>query len=254
MKKIAVLLILLCTLITGCSKGEESNSFEKYMEEGKRAIASDEYEVASKFFSLAIEENNEDTEAKALYNQSNNLVEALQSIEDEKYDEAIQLCDAVEKISSKSNMIKDVAKSLKEECNTLLKKSKEEYDEEISTNTTAYKKSYYLDCLNTIEENYKYAYDDLISGVEIREMLGQEYSQWDKTLNEIWYVLKEQLPTDEIKSLTSNQKSWIKTKEADADFAQEEGGTGSLGLEMRADSLLESTKERCYYLVYNYMI
>jgi len=253
MKKIAVLLILLSTLITGCSKNEESNSFERYMEEGKRAIASDEYEVASKFFSLAIEENNKDTEAKALYNQSNNLVEALQSIEDEKYDEAIQLCDAAEKISSKSNMIKDVAKSLKEECNTLLKKSKEEYDEEISANTISLKKSYYLDCLNAIEENYKYAYDDLISGVELREMLGQEYSQWDKALNEIWYVLKEQLPTDEIKSLTINQKSWIKTKEEDADFAQEEGGTGSLGLEMRADSLLESTKERCYYLVYNYM-
>ncbi|MDZ4910641.1 DUF1311 domain-containing protein, partial [Clostridium perfringens] len=137
-----------------------------------------------------------------------------------------------------SNMIKEVAKSLKEECNTLLKKSKEEYDEEINANTINLKKSYYLDCLNTIEENYKYAYDDLISGVELREMLGQEYSQWDKTLNEIWSVLKEQLPNEEIKGLTQNQKTWIKTKKADADFAQEEGGTGTLGLEMRADSLL----------------
>ncbi|MCC3866710.1 lysozyme inhibitor LprI family protein [Terrisporobacter mayombei] len=254
MKKISVLLILLSTLITGCSKNKESDSFERYMEEGKRAIASDEYEVASKFFSLATKENNEDTEAKALYNQSNNLVEVLQSIEDEKYDVAIQLCDTVEKISSKSSIIKDVAKSLKEECNTLLKKSKEDSEEEINTNTTISKKTYYLDSLNAIEENYKYAYDDFISEVELSEMLGKEYSQWDKILNEIWSVLKEQLPDEEIKGLTRNQKTWIKTKEADADFAQEEGGTGTLGLEMKADSLLQSTKERCYYLVYNYMI
>lgn len=106
MNKIAVLLILVSTFITGCSKNKELNSFERYIEEGKRAIASDEYEVANKFFLLAIEENNKDTEAKALYKQSSNLVEALQSIESEKYDVAIQLCDDVEKISSKSNIIK----------------------------------------------------------------------------------------------------------------------------------------------------
>lgn len=253
MKKVTVLLILLSTFITGCSKNKESNSFGRYMEEGKRAIASDEYEVANKFFSLAIEEDNKDIEAKALYNQSNNLVEALQSIEDEKYDVAIQLCDAVEKTSSKSNLIKDVAKSLKEECKTLLKKSKDDSEEEISIGSTISKKSYYLDSLNAIEESYKYAYDDLISGVELREILGKEYSQWNKALNEIWSILEEQLPNEEIKGLARNQKKWLKTKEADADFAQEEGGTGTVGLEMRADSLLESTKERCYYLVYNYM-
>ncbi|WP_434796350.1 lysozyme inhibitor LprI family protein [Terrisporobacter vanillatitrophus] len=253
MKKVAVLLILLSTLITGCSKNKESNSFERYMEEGKRAVASEEYEVANKFFLLAMEENNKDTEAKALYNQSKNLVEVLKSIEDEKYDVAIQLCDAIEKVSSKSNIIKDVAKSLKEECSTLLEKLKEEAEEEISTRTITYKKTYYLNYLNTIDKNYKDAYDNVVAGAGLRKILEEEYSQWDEALNEILSVLKEQLPSDEMKSLTNSQKSWIKIREEDADLAQEEGGTGTLGLEMRADYLLETTKERCYYLVYDYM-
>ncbi|WP_343348897.1 lysozyme inhibitor LprI family protein [Terrisporobacter petrolearius] len=253
MKKIAVLLILLSTFITGCSKNKELNSFQRYMEEGKRAIASDEYEIANKFFSLAIEENNKDTEAKALYKQSSNLVEALQSIENEKYDVSIQLCDATENVSSRSNIIKDVAKSLKEECKTLLKKSKEDFEDEGSINTIISKKLYYLDSLNAIEKNYKYAYDNLIWGVELREILGKEYLQWNTALNEIWSILEEQLANEEIKGLERDQKIWLKTKEADADFSQEEGGTKTLGLKMKADSLLESTKERCYYLVYNYM-
>lgn len=134
-----------------------------------------------------------------------------------------------------------------------MKKSKEDSEDEVSINTTNSKKLYYLDSLNAIEENYKHAYDDLRWGVELREILGKEYSQWNTVLNEIWSILEEQLPNEEITGLEQNQKIWLKTKEADADVAQEEGGTETLGLQMRADSLLESTKERCYYLVYNYM-
>ena len=71
MKKLLSLLVVCCILITGCQKSEESSSFDKYMEEGKTAVASEQYEKALKFFSLAKEEKADDIEANALYNQSN---------------------------------------------------------------------------------------------------------------------------------------------------------------------------------------
>ena len=70
MKKLLSLLVVCCILITGCQKSEESSSFDKYMEEGKTAVASEQYEKALKFFSLAKEEKSDDIEANALYNQS----------------------------------------------------------------------------------------------------------------------------------------------------------------------------------------
>ncbi|WP_419727589.1 hypothetical protein [Terrisporobacter petrolearius] len=41
--------------------------------------------------------------------------------------------------------------------------------------------------MNAIEENYKHAYDDFIWVVELREILGKEYSQWNTALKEICY-------------------------------------------------------------------
>ena len=93
----------------GVSKSEKSSSFDKYMEEGKTAVASEQYEKALKFFSLAKEEKADDIEANALYNQSNNLVEAIKLKIDKKYDVAIQLCDVIEKMSSESSVIKEAA-------------------------------------------------------------------------------------------------------------------------------------------------
>ena len=138
MKKVLGLLVVCCILITGCQKSEESTSFDKYMEEGKTAVASEQYEKALKFFSLAKEEKADDTEANSLYNQSNNLVEAIKSKNDKKYDVAIQLCNLIEKMSSKSSIIKEAAKSLKNECDTLSKKEdeKETVSEQTNTNVS----------------------------------------------------------------------------------------------------------------------
>ena len=75
--------------ITGCSKND-NQSFEKYMEEGKIAIANQEYDKALNFFTLALEENKDDTDVKSLYNQTKNLVEAIDSKEKKNY--TIEFC------------------------------------------------------------------------------------------------------------------------------------------------------------------
>lgn len=261
MKKLLSLLVVCCILITGCQKSEESSSFDKYMEEGKTAVASEQYEKALKFFSLAKEEKADDIEANALYNQSNNLVEAIKSKNDQKYDVAIQLCDVIEKMSSESSVIKEAAKSLKDECDTLYKKetASEQTNNNVSNNSAnnhtstdnSTPKYYYLNRLNNIKSNYANAYDNLVSTSEIREMASREYSDWDNLLNQIWGTLKEQLPSSVMRNLTTEQKSWIKQKEARAKELSSQPGTMSL---IESTSYLsETTKERCYYLVNNYM-
>lgn len=265
MKKLLSLLVVCCILITGCQKSEESSSFDKYMEEGKTAVASEQYEKALKFFSLAKEEKADDIEANALYNQSNNLVEVIKSKNDQKYDVAIQLCDVIEKMSSESSVIKEAAKSLKDECDTLSKKEDEKETASEQTNNNVSNNSinnhtntdnstpkyYYLNRLNNIRANYANAYDNLVSTSEIREMASREYSDWDNLLNQIWGTLKEQLPTSVMRNLTTEQKSWIKQKEARAKELSSQPGT--ISLIESASYLAETTKERCYYLVNNYM-
>lgn len=56
------------------------------MEEGKMEIANQEYEKALNFFNLAKEEK-EDEEVNLLYNQTNSLVEAIDSKEKENKSE-----------------------------------------------------------------------------------------------------------------------------------------------------------------------
>ena len=54
-----------------------------------------------------------------------------------------------------------------------------------------------------------------------------------------------------MRNLTTEQKSWIKEKEARAKELSSQPGTMSL---IESTSYLsETTKERCYYLVNNYM-
>ncbi|WP_455539675.1 lysozyme inhibitor LprI family protein [Terrisporobacter sp.] len=253
MKKILSLIILCCFIVTGCQKGKESGSFDKYMKEGKEAVASEEYKQAMKFFQLAKEEKKDDAEANALYNQSNNLVEAIKCKKDKNYDFAIQLCNVVEKTNSESNAVKEAAKSLKDECDTLIKKEaqkaeKEEVDigkKQTKSNNEksnsdmhdSTPKYYYLDELKDIETKY----DNVGYDLSIDE---QAYSDWDNALNQIWATLKNQLPVGVMHNLTVEQKFWIKQKEAKAN---------ALSIDERINYLVEATKERCYYLVNNYV-
>ena len=122
MKKILVILTICILSITGCSKGD-NQSFEKYMEEGRIAVANQEYDKALNFFTLALEENKDDTDAKSLYNQTKNLVEAIDSKDKKNYTVAIQLCDVISNMESNTNIIKDAAENVKKESNELMEKA-----------------------------------------------------------------------------------------------------------------------------------
>lgn len=81
----------------------------------------------------------------------------------------------------------------------------------------------------------------------------QENERWDKALNEIYQVLKQQLPQAEMSKLKEEQRNWITLRDETAAkaAAKYEGGTAE-GLEYAA-TLAGVTRDRCYKLVELYM-
>lgn len=89
--------------------------------------------------------------------------------------------------------------------------------------------------------------------VEIREAETERYKRWDDALNEIYGVLKNELPAAEMAQLRQEQREWIAFRDEAAEEAasQFEGGTWESVQFVSSQANL--TKERCYQLVDLYM-
>lgn len=133
--------------------------------------------------------------------------------------------------------------------------NKETYNIDIKDKQVISQKHYYLSKLNELEiKEYNYMINENPqTTLEIMECTNNMYNMWDDLLNDIWGVLKEQLSSNEMKELTFLEKQWIKDKESDAEEAMNQYEGGTEGQIEYYSSLLNSTKERCYYLVENYM-
>lgn len=267
MKKILTLLITLMLLTTACSK-DENTSFEKYLEEGKIAIANEEYDKALNFFTLAKEEDSNNEELNSLYNQTNNLIEAIKSKENKQYTISIQLCETIESINSETNVIKDAAKKLKEECTNLMNEDKtsennttKEEDPSKQDNTPtqteqASTKQYYLDLLSSIQaEVSELENDENYTGTTagMNSLASLSYEKWDGALNKIYDELKNQLSSNEMETLKTKQKNWLKYRDEQAENNASEWEGGSFAPVEYGLTLANLTKERCYELVNQYM-
>ncbi|MGD6842449.1 lysozyme inhibitor LprI family protein [Bacillus infantis] len=87
----------------------------------------------------------------------------------------------------------------------------------------------------------------------MKKVENDRWEIWDDRLNEIYGVLQEQLPAEEMESLREEQRDWLKERDARALEAslKYEGGTQE-HLEYVA-VLANLTEERCYELVETYM-
>jgi len=116
------------------------------------------------------------------------------------------------------------------------------------------KKQTYIDKLDKIKVGLK-DLEKLYAGntFEMKSAAGLEYERWDAALNEIYGVLKTQLSKTEMSSLEKEEMQWIRDKEAKANAAAAEwaGGTGEQL--QYVSSVAQSTKDRCYQLVNEYM-
>jgi uncharacterized protein YecT (DUF1311 family) len=135
--------------------------------------------------------------------------------------------------------------------------SSPETSEQDDTVTKAEGKQAYVEKLDNIQKEldalpYKKESDKGVTNA-MKNYYGVAYEKYDDALNEIYAVLKKELSPDVMAELKSEQVKWIKEKEdkAEKERLKYEGGT----FENVAwyISLYESTKDRCYELVNEYM-
>ncbi|ANU15227.1 lipoprotein, putative [Planococcus halocryophilus Or1] len=91
------------------------------------------------------------------------------------------------------------------------------------------------------------------SDAEITQASYNQLKIWDDLLNEIYQTLKIELTETEFLELRDFQRAWIAKKERIADEARKDFAGGSWEVPVYNDAQLEETKERCYWLVMNYM-
>ena len=116
----------------------------------------------------------------------------------------------------------------------------------------------YINNLDNIEneilssQEYKNAATGVTSNMVV--LTDKEYNEWGGALNQIYNLLKQQLPSDEMKKLNKEEAQWATQKENKAKKSEEAQGAGSqLGNIAYKASLAHTTQSRCYELVYRYM-
>lgn len=164
-----------------------------------------------------------------------------------------------ESISNKNGKTNE-EDSNKTENNTISKvienqEDKSVKEDNVNTKTTQEsKKQIYNNKLDNIQLGLK-DLADLYAGntIEMKSAASQEYERWDKALNEIYGVLKQQLSTDDMSKLKKEQIKWISDRDDKAKKASLEYKNGTAEQLVYTSSLAQTTKERCYELVEKYM-
>lgn len=143
--------------------------------------------------------------------------------------------------------------STKDRCYELVNNYTTDSKIKINANKQDYKNK-----LDSIEKEIlsSQEYKNSESGIthDMLVLTDKEYNEWDKELNEIYGLLRQQLSSDEMKRLSKEETLWIKQKENRAKKSEELQGVGSqLGNVGYQASLAHSTQSRCYELAYRYM-
>eukprot|EP00130_Batrachochytrium_dendrobatidis_P008275 XP_006683150.1 hypothetical protein BATDEDRAFT_28709 [Batrachochytrium dendrobatidis JAM81] len=87
----------------------------------------------------------------------------------------------------------------------------------------------------------------------MKNYYGRSYEMYDKELNEIYALLKKELSPETMEDLKTEQIKWIEQKEETANEERLKYNGGTFENVAYYISLYESTKERCYELVNEYM-
>lgn len=136
--------------------------------------------------------------------------------------------------------------------------------EDTSNNVSAKKEDPYTNYEASLKEEYLKKLNDTKKETEelgaadsstyaLKKVENDRWDMWDELLNEIYEVLKEQLPSKEMEQLREEQRNWIKHRDDSALEAslKYKGGTQE-HLEY-VTVLANLTEERCYELVEDYM-
>ena len=91
--------------------------------------------------------------------------------------------------------------------------------------------------------------DSSLTQADLNRKSQEVYELWDSALNQLWDVLKQSKDSKEMEMLTSEQRVWIKEKEAAAKDAGALYEGGSMQPMVISQKAAELTKERVYQLL-----
>lgn len=205
---------------------------------------------------LETEENEAKAEKELRETIQKNIDKIKTLIVDKKYDEGVELINATLTLNVNDKESSELAK-LQQDIN-VAKSSKvdgAQNNNSNSNNSSNGKKQQYLNMLEEINKKsleLKPLYDSGVTSKMI-EAANVEYTFWDDALNDIWAVLKADMNESDFDILLDRQLSWLTIRDELAAEAESQGAGGTMGPLLKVDSLKESTKNRCYELVKNYM-
>ncbi|WP_410983749.1 lysozyme inhibitor LprI family protein [Bacillus cereus] len=106
--------------------------------------------------------------------------------------------------------------------------------------------------MSSLEKQEKHS-ENTVTTVDIRAEINNNYQLWDNKLNEIYRVLKNNMPANAFETLKSKQIAWIKAKESRVQAIINDPNNGTMALIEADEASYTMTKERCYELVNSYM-
>lgn len=161
-----ILTIILATGLYGCG----NSTAKKAVEEGKIAIASNEYDKAKNLFKLAMDEDG-GTENKETYDMLNSYLEAEKEYKDGNYDKALELLNSIKEVGDYQNLnddIKSLHKSIEE---------KEKIDKEYNNNIKKINELMEDGSLNKAKE--------LLDSINLKDLSDKQKSEVNKLKDEI---------------------------------------------------------------------
>jgi len=113
-KTLIILTTLLSLFLVSCSS---NNTSTKAVEEGKIALVSKEYDKAKDLFTLAVNENSKNTDAKSLLDLTTNYIDLLSVMDNAEFEKSNDLISKIES-NDKLDIIKDSFNETKNNINS----------------------------------------------------------------------------------------------------------------------------------------
>ncbi|WP_370294566.1 lysozyme inhibitor LprI family protein [Rossellomorea marisflavi] len=220
-KRIIIILVIgILASMTACKSSESSSTVQKQDETGEAKAEKADTTSDSKAES---KQESENQEADTAESENESSQETTSTSEDDATEESDQKGSQTEE-GSKTNL-----EGMQSQYVDKLDETKKTFEEENAA-------------LTGNESTY-----------ELKYIEDRRFDAWDAHLNEIYGVLKVNLPTDQFDQLKEEQRLWIKSRDTGAMEASETfKGTTSEHLEYSA-TLANLTEARCYDLVRTYM-
>ena len=197
MKKKLIITILTALLTISVLYGCGNSTAKKAVEEGKVAIASNEYDKAKNLFKLAINEGG-GTEDKETYDMLDGYLEAEKEYKDGNYNKALDLLNNIKEVGNYENLNNDIKKLHKNI------EEKEKLDKEYKDNIKKINELIKEGSLNKAKE--------LVDNIDIKDLSDKQKSEINKIKDEI-IKKQEELKKQEQKKAEEEKKKEVSIKE-----------------------------------------